>query len=450
MSVQLQSRVGRLALGALVLTLLGALAAAQSTPGAPPSGRMPKDPGVRGGPPAAGGPIQGLSSAQLAYFTEGASRFSEIDSVQGTEPGASDTGLGPRFNMNSCAGCHAQPVTGGSSPPVNPQIAVATRYGARNSVPPFIQENSPVREARFKSDGGVHDLFTITGRQDAKGCNIQQPDFASAAASGNLIFRVPTPLFGAGLIEAILDSTVLANESAGQLQKRMLGISGHENRNPNDGTITRFGWKAQNKSPVLFGAEAYNVEQGVTNDVFPTERDETPGCVINTLPEDHTTLEDSSPTAAMSDVVGFGLFMRFLAPPTPGPSSRSTENGQKLFGTVGCASCHTPSFTTGPSSFPALANQTANLFSDLLVHDMGSNLADGITQGMAGPDEFRTSPLWGLGQRLFFLHDGRTSDLLEAIQAHSSPGSEANRVIQGFNALQPSQQQDILNFLRSL
>src|ERR1700692_2829968 len=90
------------------------------------------------------------------------------------------------------------------------------------------------------------------------------------------------------------------------------------------------------------------------------------------------------------------------------------------------------------------------LGSALLLHNMGTGLADGISQGGAGPDQFRTAPLWGLSQRLFFLHDGRTSDLLKAIEDHQGPGSEANAVIHVFNGLSASQQQDLLNFLRSL
>jgi CxxC motif-containing protein (DUF1111 family) len=137
--------------------------------------------------------------------------------------------------------------------------------------------------------------------------------------------------------------------------------------------------------------------------------------------------------------------MRMLAPPTPAPDTPSTVNGRATFTKVGCAHCHTPSF---PSA--ALSNQTVNLWSDLLVHNMGRGLADGITQGSAGPDEFRTAPLWGVGQRVFFLHDGRTSNLVEAIEDHRSPGSEANRVIERFNRLKTQEQQDIINFLRWL
>ena len=150
--------------------------------------------------------------------------------------------------------------------------------------------------------------------------------------------------------------------------------------------------------------------------------------------------------------------MRMLAPPTPGPNTPSTINGRTLFGKIGCAHCHTPSFTTGkmiasgsstrPSA--ALSNQTVNLWSDLLVHHMGRDLADGIIQGAAGPDEFRTAPLWGVGQRVFFLHDGRTNNLVEAIEAHKSRDSEADKVIDRFKKLHPREQQDIINFLRSL
>jgi CxxC motif-containing protein (DUF1111 family) len=179
------------------------------------------------------------------------------------------------------------------------------------------------------------------------------------------------------------------------------------------------------------------------------------------------------------DTVNFAMFMRMLAPPTPATSTASQLNGQALFNTVGCALCHSTSLTTAASGFTGMGGVTYHAFSDFALHHMGSNLADGVNQGSAGPDEFRTAPLWGVGQRLFFLHDGRTADLLEAIKTHSSPGdscvvtqsfqqfqvanvffqpfgqsstcgSEANHVIEAFNDLSATQQQDILNFLRSL
>jgi CxxC motif-containing protein (DUF1111 family) len=439
------------------------------------------DPGVRGGAPGAGTPLKGLTADENAFFSDGLVRFAEIEVVTG----GNNNGLGPRFNSNQCLSCHSQPAAGGSSPARNPAIGIATLNGAKNVVPWFITQDGPVREARFKrnpngtNDGEVHDLFVITGRSDVPGCNIAQPNFLPAGnpltgqgGNSNVIFRIPTPVFGAGLIEAIPDSAILANMSADASLKAGLGISGHPNAHlsgnanisANDGTITRFGWKAQNKSVLMFAGEAYNVEMGISNELFPQERDETPGCLFNATPNDTlnfttTSAPTSNPnTAALSDIEAFADFMRMLAPPTPAPATPSTANGRVIFAKIGCVHCHTPSFTTGKmiasgsSTTPsaALSNQTVNLWSDLLVHHMGRDLADGITQGSAGPDEFRTAPLWGVGQRVFFLHDGRTSNLVRAIEAHRSKDSEANKVIDNFNRLKAREQQDIINFLRSL
>ena len=458
---------------ALVLSL-GVGAFGQSKPG-------PVDPGVRGGASGGGGPLKGLTADETAFFLDGQQRFTDVESVT---KGANN-GLGPRFNSNQCFSCHAQPDEGGSSPAQNPLIAVATFNGAKNRVPWFITPKGPVREARFKTsadgtaDGEVHNLFVITGRADAAGCNIAQPDFlppgnpiTGKGGNPNIIFRIPTPMFGAGLIEAIPDSAILANRQANATVKSAMGIHGHANahlsgnvnRSANDGTISRFGWKAQNKSLLLFASEAYNVEMGVTNQLFTQERDETPGCLFNATPEDTLNFTPAPPsggnpnTAVISDIEAFANFMRMLAPPTPAPATPATENGSATFAKIGCAHCHTPSLTagakiaSGSSTTPsaALSNQTANLYSDLLVHHMGIGLADGITQGGAGPDEFRTAPLWGVGQRVFFLHDGRTSNLVEAIREHRSKGSEANRVIEHFERLSVKEQQEVIDFLRSL
>jgi CxxC motif-containing protein (DUF1111 family) len=440
----------------------------------------PVDPGVRGGLAGSGGPLKGLTGDETAFFLDGQARFADIEVVTG----GANNGLGPRFNSNQCLSCHAQPSAGGSSPAENPLLAVATLNGAKNKVPWFIMKNGPVREARFKhnangtSDGEVHDLFVITGRTDATGCNIAQPKFLPAGNSltgqggnANIIFRIPTPVFGAGLIESIPDSVILANMRSNTTEKSALGISGRANahlsgnvnRSANDGTVARFGWKAQNKSLLIFASEAYNVEMGVTNQLFQQERDETPGCVFNATPEDTLNFTPpaatgSSNTAVLSDIEAFANFMRMLAPPAPAAPTPSSEKGRVTFTKIGCVHCHTPSLTTGPmiasgsstSPSAALSNQTANLFSDLLVHHMGTGLADGITQGGAGPDEFRTAPLWGVGQRVFFLHDGRTTNLVEAIRAHQSRGSEANRVVEHFNRLSMQEQQNLIDFLRSL
>ena len=428
--------------------------------------QVARDPGLRGGPAGAGGPLAGLGTTELQFQAAAANRFQEVDSVSGTIE--SGVGLGPRFNGNSCAMCHVQPAIGGTSPFINPQIAVANLDGATNPEPlPFITQTGPVREVRFKSDGGVHDLFTIAGRTDARGCVAAQPDFSNMS---NLSFRIPTPTFGLGLVENIPDATLEADAAAVAGQ---FGISGHFNHKKggldsdfnasgNTGTITRFGWKAQNPSLLVFAQEAYLVEQGVTNEGFTVERDvsDTSGCLYDAEPKDSTNLVRSinsgSPASDYaSDVVNFAVFMRLSEPPVPAPATQSTINGGTLFKQVGCAACHIPSHTTTASIFTNQSYRTIFPYSDFQVHNLGDANADGITQGDANGNEFRTAPLWGVGQRIFFFHDGRFTDLLQAIQAHDpGPGnsqhSEAHQVIGNFNNLTASQQQDILNFLRAL
>lgn len=448
------------------------------------------DPGPRPGPAAAGGTYPTVVGDQLTFFNQSLARFQAEDSVSGTiEKGS---GLGPTFNGNSCAMCHSQPAMGGSSPGLaspqmampNPQVALATLDGATNSVPSFIRIDGPVREARFiqnndgSLDGGVHGLYTIAGRSDASGCTLAQPPFQHQLSANNVIFRIPTPTFGLGLVESTPDATLQANLDSTKYARSQLLIGGTFNSSGNDGTITRFGWKAQNKSLLMFAGEAYNVEIGTSNELFPNERAAAPGCAYNAGPEDASNVingNSSSPNYATaagttsemsSDIINFAALSRFLAPPIPGASTTSTQNGAKLFSAIGCAYCHSPSLTSAGSIYTG-PSQTYNPYSDFALHHMGPRLADGIVQGVAGPDEFRTAPLWGVGQRLFFLHDGRTSDLMQAILAHGgsgndcrgkhftrlgqgSCGSEANQVIHKFQSLSPSQMQDMLNFLRSL
>lgn len=448
------------------------------------------DPGPRQGPAGAGGTFASANADQVAFFNQSLARFQAVDSVSGTiEKGS---GLGPTFNGNSCMMCHSQPAAGGSSPgmnspqnPVpNPQVALAALDGALNTVPSFITANGPVREARFvfnsngSLDGGVHGLYSIQGRSDAPGCTLAQPPFQAQLRANNVIFRIPTPTFGLGLVESTPDSTLQANLASTAAARGRLKIGGTFNGSGNDGTITRFGWKAQNKSLLMFAGEAYNVEIGTANEIFPNERVAVPGCTYNAGPEDPSNMlnpNSNSPnyqtgvgsiSEMSADIINFAAFSRMLAPPTPAPGTSSTQRGASLFSAVGCALCHSQSLTSGSSLYTGPA-QTYAPYSDFALHHMGPRLADGIVQGAAGPDEFRTAPLWGVGQRLFFLHDGRTSDLMQAILAHAGSGndcrgqhftrlsqgncgSEANQVIRNFQSLSPSQMQDVLNFLRSL
>jgi len=434
-------------------------------------------------------PLSSVNSTDgsLQFFQNGLTRFQEVEVVKG----GANNGLGPRFNFNQCSGCHAQPAVGGTGPANNPQfqvIANGVASGSTNTIPSFITANGPTREARFPfffssngspntnaPNGGVEDLFTVSGRSDAGSCSLQQPSFAIAQETNNIIFRIPTPVFGAGLIENLDDSTLLANHAT--QARNNLGISGTFNHNGNDGTIARFGWKAQNKSLLLFSGEAYNVEMGISNEIFtqdrplPGEDQMGSGLPANCLnlsgtgyPEDATnfapTVTSSDQYAQYasvpSDIVAFSMFMRLSAPPVPSTDTpggaASISRGAALFSAIGCATCHTPTLnSTQPSNFTtSLGSQPVSAFSDIEIHHMGSGLADNVSQGGAGGDQFRTAPLWGLGQRIFFLHDGRTTNLMRAIQAHEGNGSEANQVESNFDSLSSSQQQDLLNFLRSL
>jgi CxxC motif-containing protein (DUF1111 family) len=487
------------------------MAFAQQSPGDDPIVKAGvHDPGVRGVTVDAGQPLasfvnENQTPGGAEFFKRSLENFKAVEVVQG----GTDNGLGPRFNERSCVICHSQPAVGGGSPSTtdfpfvgpNPQSTVVgdCTHGAvacnnTNTTPSFVLANGPVREARFPfffdangnpnpndPNGGVEDLFTIAGRPDALTCvagTLQQPSFAQAQATNNIIFRTPLPLFGDGLIDNVDDSFLLTNlrNNAGNA----FGIGGTFNRNGNDGTITHFGHKAQNKSLLLFAGEAYNVEMGITNELFQQERP-LPGegrttglpaaCRVNPTPEDTTNfvvatvagsetnpqLQAQQNANVPSDIERFAIFMRFLAPPTPNPAhvagatTASINNGANVFAQIGCAVCHTATLHTSPSSETNdLSNVDFHPFGDVAIHHMGVNLADNVTQGNAGGDQFRTAFLWGVGQRIFFLHDGRSRTLQDAIAQHESTNSEATITVENFEALSAQSQQDVLNFLRSL
>src|SRR5579859_7915293 len=256
---------------AAAMMLMAATAFAQT----PTTTSGPTDPGVQGGtrcstanPKVCTGTA--LASVQndttggvIAFFNDGLARFQDVESVNGGPA----NGLGPRFNFNQCSGCHSQPAIGGTGPANNPEFKVvgncangvaqtqadegvkAIACSTTNTTPSFITATGPTREARFpfffnangtvntaNPNGGVESLFTVSGRPDGgTGCSLQQPSFAAAAAANNLVFRIPTPLFGTGLLENLDDSTLLANRTANL--NNNFGIAGDFNHNGNDGTI---------------------------------------------------------------------------------------------------------------------------------------------------------------------------------------------------------------------
>ena len=440
-------------------TISAAICGVTCLVGAAQTPSHPIDPGVRPEAANAGGAVAGVDAQ---YFANVLAAFNQVHSIAGDlESGA---GLGPRFNGTSCGGCHAYPAPGGSSPRRNPQLAMAAAHGATNTIPAFVKGDGPVLAARVRrkvgaiEPGSVLPLFTVSGRADAYGCALDQPDFGDTR---NLSFRVPTPLYGAGLIDNIPDAAILADQGAQTVEKRALGIGGRPNIGAT-GVVGKFGWKAQHHSLTSFAVEAYQTEMGVRTGASYDRREPlNKACyaVYDAAYDDPNFASSYDQTDTLS-VMLFTEFMRFLDAPRsvdkfPGALPASIRNGRRLFERAGCAFCHTPSLRTGnQSDLSSLNERDAPLYSDLLLHHMGPKLADGVIQGRAESDEFKTAPLWGVGQRIFFLHDGRTTNLLTAILEHagseSETRSEANDVINRFRQLSPAEQQDLLNFLRSL
>jgi CxxC motif-containing protein (DUF1111 family) len=397
-------------------------------------------------------------------------------------------GLGPAFNSNSCSSCHSQPAMGGSSPQSNPLFAVYNLMGAKNGMPFFEKKTGPILIARFPyqlndlslPDGFVHQLFTTSGRSDSGGCTLGQPNFKQASTDNDVVYRQPSPLFGDGYIEMIENTDIINNLNANLTQKQALGIGGVA-QITDDGSVSRLGWKSQWRAILPAVGSEENVELGLTNEMFPTETNQTlTNCLTNPVPEDVSNYTYWSTNGGAwnfdANAGRNAVFVRFLEQPTPactigqdcsscpnGGISGGCANGYTQFNTVGCNLCHTVSFTTPAGSIPSMGHITANLLSDLLLHHMGSCVADNITQGSAQGDMFRTPPLWNVGQRYYFMHDGRTSNIVTAIEEHALavtgetctgsgtyPASEASAVVAAFNKLSPTNQQDLVNFLRSL
>ncbi len=332
------------------------------------------------------------------------------------------TGLGPIFNNVSCVSCHRAPAPGGAS-----RIFV-TRFGITTA------------------DG-------FDPLADLGGSLLQFRAIAPAARefipqqANTVALRQTTPLFGLGLIEAIPDDTIRALAERPEVD----GVKGHAAEVVDIATgetrIGRFGWKNQHATLLSFSADAYRNEMGITNRLFPTENAPNGNTALLAQydkvadPEDH-----ADPDTGLDGIDTLANFQRLLAPPVARPLTANGTAGRALFTTVGCAQCHVPTLQTGPSDIAALSNQTVALYSDLLLHDMGT-LGDGIPQAAAGPNEFRTPPLWGINGTAPYLHDGRAGNLDKAIRAHTGEGNVAR---QHYEALTNTQRAQLLEFLRSL
>lgn len=260
-----------------------------------------------------------------------------------------------------------------------------------------------------------------------------------------VIQRNSTPLFGLGLIDAIPDAAI----RAGARTTAVDGVLGRAalvtDVTTGQTRVGRLGWKAQQPSVLAFAADAYLNEMGVTNRFFPTENAPN-GNAVALAHTDMVSDPEDAPATGLADFERVANFMLFLAPPPAVPLTTSAKAGQQFFTSMGCALCHTPALTTGPSTLAAFDRKPVRLYSDLLLHDMGS-LGDGIVQGPAGARDMRTSPLWGLRFSAPYLHDGRATTVDQAIRAHDGEG-KASR--ERYIRLTPTQQAQLRDFLLSL
>jgi CxxC motif-containing protein (DUF1111 family) len=301
----------------------------------------------------------------------------------------------------------------------------ATRF-ASNTCDPLFQEGGPVIQQN------------ATPLLQAQG--IQKEGIPPSATSQAK--RTTPSVFGFGLIDAIPEKTILAHEDPNDADGD--GVSGRANRSI-DGRLGRFGRKAAVPSLSDFNAGAFPQEQGITTPLSPVEE------TINGRPVPQGTDPAADPEISLIEIEQLNNFVRFLAPPprklvNNHREHEQVEHGKKIFGKVRCARCHVPEMKTGPSNIQALNKKTVALYSDLLLHDMGPDLAD-ICLGLATPSEFRTELLMGLRFRKHFLHDGRATTVREAIEHH---GGEAKNSLEAFKALSEKDKEALLKFLETI
>ena len=367
--------------------------------------------------PLPGDPLPGLTSGEFEEFRLGLDDFTEVETVE--------DGLGPAFNGSSCAVCHSVPAIGGAG------VVAEVRAARRDENGQFV-ELAP-------SSGSLFQIFSIPPHT----CQPVIPPEANVISR-----RVPIPLFGAGLVEAIPDETLLALDDAGDRDRD--GISGRAALITDIATgrrrVGRFGWKAQQATLLAFAGDAYRNEMGITNDLFPDElafgitKEQMKLCDPIPDPEDHADRR-----TRRRGIDNFEAFMKFLAAPGRGTIDETVRAGEALFGAAGCATCHVPSLETGASANPLFHHKVVPLFSDLLLPDVGTG--DGIRQEAAEPPEFRTPALWGLRLRRPLMHDGTAATIEDAIAQH---GGEASAARQRFAALSAAQRASLLAFLKSL
>ena len=372
----------------LAVALLGGCAAAEAK--RPRSGYADK----------LGGAVPGLSPAQLAQFKRGKAKFSRLFTPQ--------TGLGPLFNDNSCRVCHGEGASGGHSE------RTVTLAGAMLNGGPSLLEHvgGPMIQDR-----------AVTGHAIER-----VPREATS-----LSHRISPPVWGLGLVEAIPEQALLA-QMAPNDEKFALGVRGIANWE--NGEIGRFGMKAQKSTMKAFTEQAFSWELGIS----------TPGKLEDPLPN-APPAKPKTPDISEDELLDVAFYQRYLGAPPRGPITREVEVGERVFKGIGCIHCHTPTHTTGPNDIGIVEGLEVAAYSDFLLHVMDEDLADQMVQGASTGQMWRTSPLWGLRLRKKYLHDGRATDLDEAIQLH---GGEATKVVQQYSAVSDRERLALRAFLNSL
>jgi CxxC motif-containing protein (DUF1111 family) len=364
-----------------------------------------------------GDPLPGLTPAEFEEFRLGLEDFLEVETAE--------EGLGPAFNGASCAVCHSVPAIGGSG------TVAEIRAGRRNERGEF-ETLDATRETLFQ-------IFSVPSHA----CQPMLPPTANVIAR-----RVPIPLFGAGLVEAIPDDAILA--LADPFDRNGDDVSGRaaivRDLATGEPRVGRFGWKAQHATLLVFGADAYRNEMGITNDLFREEAgfgitaEQMRRCDPIPDPEDVP-----DPRTRRRGIDNFASFMKLLAPVGRAPAHDLVRAGEQIFAAIGCRACHVPVLTTAPSANRLFDRRPVPLFSDLLLHDVGTG--DGIGQPPAAPDEIRTPALWGLRFRRPLLHDGSAATVTDAISRHAA---EADLARQGFDRLDGHDRAALLAFLDTL
>jgi CxxC motif-containing protein (DUF1111 family) len=409
-------------------------------------------------------PVPGLTAEQLRKFRDTEKVFKQEFTPE--------QGLGPLFNDRSCFACHGQqsgPV-GGEGRDVTTTGVI--RIGRLRKESPFY--GKPVKDwIANTTDKDVYNYIFEGGpalerRSITQEFSNKYPAEASCEIGlvpkdcGFQSLRHAMPLLGLGLLDGIDDKELTNNIfKEVEVDPAMAGRAiAHDDPLTKTFRIGRFGWKDQQPNLLLFSAEAMDVEMGLTTPVMHHPKSakgvsDFPHAIVGYLPKE--------PNDEGKIMAQLAYFQALLAPPDRGPITEQAKRGEKVFEMAQCSVCHMPTMFTKPEVFvvdpdspapkfnliqvAALENKPVHAYSDLLVHNMGWELADGLPQNGARGGEWRTTPLWGLRNKRFLIHDGRTQSLEEAIMLHGGQGSSSR---DKFKKLNTQDKEDLIAFLRSL